>query len=427
MFQVTASALRKSGMGFVSAFAMTAALAGGTMMASTLFAAPAHAQDKADYSKAFVEAYAPVNEALSAAADAAAAEPLRPQLDSVIAAVETVDDKMAAGSLLIAAGGKLGDTVLQRRGLEMQLEAGKVPEAQVGQFNFFVGNFYFGEQNYAAARPFLERAIAAGYTENSPQGMLAETYFRGNQQAQGLTYLKGEIDKRDASGVAVEESWLRRGLGVAYESGLKAEAGDWAAMLVARYPTERNWRDAVRVVKETNSFTPEERLDLLRLMLVTNSFDNGQEVLDYVEAADPRRMPNEVVRVVDYAVSKDLVAMDNPYIKESYDLASGRAAADRTETAGLVAEAQSSANPRVALGVGDSFMSFQDYAKAEELLQTALGKAGVDAARANTRLGIAQAMQGKYADAKASLGQVSGTRGPIAELWIAYVDSKQGV
>jgi hypothetical protein len=49
---------------------------------------------------------------------------------------------------------------------------------------------------------------------------------------------------------------------------------------------------------------------------------------------------------------------------------------------------------------------------------------GADRATALTRLGIAQAEQGKFAEAKATFAQVEGARQPIAMLWSAYADQK---
>ena len=58
------------------------------------------------------------------------------------------------------------------------------------------------------------------------------------------------------------------------------------------------------------------------------------------------------------------------------------------------------------------------------MFQLALTKGGIDRDAVLTRLGIAQARAGKYAEAKATFAQVAGTRASIAQLWTAYVDSK---
>ena len=57
---------------------------------------------------------------------------------------------------------------------------------------------------------------------------------------------------------------------------------------------------------------------------------------------------------------------------------------------------------------------------AEQFYTLALAKPGVDTGRVLTRLGIAQADQGKYAEAQATFAKVQGPRQPIAQLWALY-------
>jgi tetratricopeptide (TPR) repeat protein len=401
---------------------MALALAGGAVLGTAVTGAPAFAQEQPDYSKGFVAAYAPVAEIANAeAGDFAGA---KSQLDAVYAAVENEDDRNAAGNLTLILGNKLKDTALQRRGLEMMLQSGKVPAEQVGQFQFFVGNLAYSAQDWAAARTALQAAVAAGYTQDDPEGLIAETYFSEGQAAQGLDYLKGVVEQRLAAGQPVPENWLLRGLRMAYEGKLPEQASDYSALLVRSSPTERNWLQALQVVNAVNSFEPQVQLDLLRLMLATNSLTERREFANYIEAADVRVMSNEVLRVLERGVQAGVFNASDDYYSEVKRLADERAPIDRQEAPGLAAEASSAANGTAAMSAGDVFMSLADYAQAETMFQLALEKGGVDRDRALTRLGIAQAQQGKNDAAKSSFAEVSGARAPVARMWTAYVETK---
>ena len=72
----------------------------------------------------------------------------------------------------------------------------------------------------------------------------------------------------------------------------------------------------------------------------------------------------------------------------------------------------------------DTFLSYGDAAKAVDLYTIALGKPGGDAARLNTRLGIAQVDKGDYAGAQASFAKVQGARKVLAQLWAGYASQK---
>ena len=75
---------------------------------------------------------------------------------------------------------------------------------------------------------------------------------------------------------------------------------------------------------------------------------------------------------------------------------------------------------------GDTYLSFGQPDKADEMYTLALSKGVVDADkdRLLTRLAIAQIDEAKYADAKATLAKVGGIRVPIAQLWTIYADQK---
>jgi hypothetical protein len=195
----------------------------------------------------------------------------------------------------------------------MMLQSGKVPPEQVGQFQFFVGNLAYAEQDWAAARTALQAAIAAGYTQDDPEGLIAETYFSEGQAAQGLTFLRDVVDRRAAAGQNVPENWLLRGLRVAYEGNLPDQATEFSAQLVSQYPTERNWLQSLQVVDAMNSLEPQAQLDLLRLMMTTGALTERREFVNYIEAADVRVMSNEVLRVLQRGIEAGVFAADDTY------------------------------------------------------------------------------------------------------------------
>jgi hypothetical protein len=76
------------------------------------------------------------------------------------------------------------------------------------------------------------------------------------------------------------------------------------------------------------------------------------------------------------------------------------------------------------MSAADALLSYGQAAKAAELYTIALGKPGVDTARAQLRLGIAQVDTGNYAAAQQSFAKVTGPRKAIAQLWAAYAAQK---
>jgi hypothetical protein len=101
---------------------------------------------------------------------------------------------------LISLGGKLKDIPLEKQGIQLALDSGKVSSAQVGLFHFFLGKFAYDEKNYAEARTQFQAAQQAGYTDNDARPAIAETYFGSNQPVEGLKYLADAARQEEAAG-----------------------------------------------------------------------------------------------------------------------------------------------------------------------------------------------------------------------------------
>lgn len=411
--------------GAASTLAMALALATGAAVTATALETPAFAQKKPKYSKAFVAAYGPLQEALGAETPDAAA--VKAAIPAVVAAIENDDDRYAAGGAIVNAGQKFNDNALARQGLELMLASGKVAPEQVGPYNFMIGQVAYNAQDYAASRAALEAAMAAGYTDNNPEAIIAETYFAENRDAEGLTYLANAIEARKAAGQTIEEDWIKRGLAVAYRGDMKAEAQKFANLYVTEFPNETSWRDAIAILLNTAGYQNPEILDLLRLGRRIGSLNDGRLYMEYVDAADYRRLPAEVVAVIDEGKTKGLLPADDPYVNDTRKQAAERVAADRADMDSLIGDARASgASIRTVMAAGDALLSLGRPAEAEEFYTKAAAMPGAETPMALTRLGIAQFDQGKYAEAQATFNKVEGARKAIANLWSIYATQQDG-
>jgi tetratricopeptide (TPR) repeat protein len=370
------------------------------------------------------QAQANVDAALAALSGLVAAE--KAQLDALFtAAAASPDDNYGAGTQAIALGDLIKDTRIQRRGLEAMLNSGKVAPADAPRLQYFLGQFAFDMKEYAAARTALQSAISAGFVENDIDGLLAEAYFADNQAQQGLVVLKQAIDRRNTTPTKAPAGWYRRGLGVAYKSQLLDQAIAYSMGLVQAYPTNDNWAGAITVVREIGKFAPQESLDLMRLMGRTNSYAEERDYIEYIQAADARRLPGEVIKVLDAGIAAGKLRANDQFVAEARTIASGRVGPDRASLPALERDARAPGATAATLsGAADAFLSYGDLAKAEELYNLAMTKPGADVPRLLTRLGISQFDQGNYAAAQANFAKVTGPRQSIAQLWALYAGIK---
>ena len=415
-----------------STLALALALGMGGVLSVTALEAPAAAQkkkkddDKAakpQYSKGFVAAYNPVQQ-LDKDGDV---EAVKAALPGVIAAVENDDDRNVAGSLVYATGSKWSDTVLRRQGLDMMLQSGKVPaESQPGYY-LQAGQLAYQDEDWSAARTYFERAMELGYTENDLTPSIAETYFQEERFADGVTYLSQAIEAKRQAGQPVDEAWIRRGLAMAYNNQLDAQAREYSSMYVRDYPSATSWGDAIGILYNTSEIGGEDSLDLLRLARRVDGLRQSNQYLEYIDQADPRKLPGEVVAVIDEGYASGNLDRSNTFVSEARAEAAKRVKTDETELPELAKDARAAnANLVTVMAAGNAFLSYGRAADAEEFFAKAATMPGANTPLVLTRMGIAQLDQGKYAEAEATFNRVEGARQAIANLWAIYTTQQAG-
>ena len=411
---------RSSGM----AALMAALLMGGTGYAKS--AAPA-AEAKPSYSKPFVTAAGPIQTALTAAKgkvlDAAALEGLKQKLAVALAAASNPDDQIAVGGLAINVGEMAKDEALKRKGVNLMLTSGKAGADLMPKLHYFAGQFAYNAKEYPLAITELQLGLSGSPQNYDAAALLSDAYIRNNQAGLGLDILQQTIAKMKAAGTPVPENWYRSGLGGAYRAKLLDQAVNFSADLVTAYPTKENWAAAISSVRVVAHYPVQETLDLMRLMGRTNSYAEGRDYIEYIQAADPRRLPGEVLDVINAGASSKLLNLADPFVVEAKGMANGRLVADKASLPALERDARTG-NAATASGAGDALLSYRDPVKAADLYSLALGKPGVDANRVLTRLGIAQLDKGDYAGAQLSFAKVEGPRKPLARLWTIYANQK---
>ena len=421
-----------------SGMALAIALATGAVVTSGVFVAePAQAQrdkkkkekeEQPVYSKEFVEAFTPVNNAITTGQDVSL---VRPQLDALVPLAQSPDEKNALGGLLYNASIPINDSALQAQGMEMMLASGKVAPDRLGRFNFIAFQLRYAKEDFAGAQPFLQGAIDNGftseqYTADDLKLVMFETKVSDGQVQDALSYIGGQADGVKAQGGAVPEGWYRRAVAVAYEAELGPQLYPIVQRWVSDYPTTKNWTDALYITRNLNEFDGQASLDLLRLSNSLKVLSQENDYIWYVEIADPQRLPQEVKTVIEQGYATGAISRDNDYIIESLAIANSAVTADRADLPAIENEASAPGAPlRIVRAAASAFLSYGDYAKAETFYAKAAAMPGADRNEMMTRLGMAQIGVGKFDAAQATLAQVAGVRAPIAMLWSTFA-SQQG-
>jgi hypothetical protein len=412
--------------GAASRLALAIALSSATALAVATPAQAAKKQEqeqaqgaKADLSKEFAAAYTPYFQVVKAKGDVTT---VKDSLPAIQAAAKTADDKFTAGQATYSIGLKLNDVAMQRQGVDMMVDSGsKLGAGEQGNLLFGAARLAYDAKDWATARARAQQAVAAGYSGDVDL-LLAETYFGENQAAAGLDLLDKAVAKKVAAGETVPDSWLKRGLAIAAKAQLEPQSAKFAGLYAQYYPSAASWGDAIAIQRNFNNYDGQDLLDLMRLAQRTNSLRSERDYVDYISAADARRLPGETQRIIKEGIAAGKLRAGDVFVTEANTISSGRVQADLADLPKLANDARGGgATVATLMAAGDAFLSYQKPAEAEQFYTLALAKPGVDTARVLTRLGIAQADQGKSAEAAATFAKVTGPRQPIAQLWTLYV------
>lgn len=413
---------------------LAVALALGSVAMGALVASDAQAAERRNrnaeastrVSAAFGSAYQPVDTAIKAsnwaAADAA--------LPAVIAAASTPFERYLAAQLdyLIGSGLQNNERVLTA--VNAMIDSTGAPADMAPRLALAAAQMAYNARNYPVAAQRAGQAVQLGNTDPAAPIIQLDSLFRAGQADQGLALANQMIAAAEAAGRPVQEdvySIAARGLQTAHRN---AELVQLLAKRAATYPTPFNLRVAGIVYLQMTPDVPRSvNISVMRALLAGDVFSgSGQDarvaLLEHARNLGDAGLPNESLAVVRAARTAGVVASDDASFNEVVSLQEGKLAGDRAGLAASERTAVASPEARFAVRVGDAYLGYGDFAKAEAMFTAALGKNGVDADQANLDLGIARFGQGNMAGAQEAFARVRGAYDFPARLWEGVIRAR---
>lgn len=416
------------------ALALTLALAGGAVSAPAFAAKKEEKKGNAPKLNVSPEVIKALQTAQKAAEgqDFAGAKAALADADSK---ATSNDDKYQIGAVKLNTSIAAKDSAMQGEALAQMLDSGLTPPEQAGQFNAVAADQALQAKNYDLAITRAKAAAAAGFKPDAVNVTLAQAYFgkAGTANAsvepqrglnvQGLAALKAAADATKAAGQPVPAQWYQIGVSRAATAKLP-EVTEWATLAYQANPSGENLRTLVRLFQQANpNISNRENLDVLRLMATSGGLVVAQDYLEYAEMASKTGIYGEVKTAIDSGRSKGVLNATGG--SDLYGTAVPKIAGDKSSLGSAEADAKKAATGKIAAATADAYLGYGDYAKAAAMFELAKQKGGVDADEVNSRLGIAKALGGDTASAKAAFQSVqAGSRKKIADLWLAYLATK---
>ena len=365
--------------------------------------------------------FSPALKKLTEAAKAKDMAALEAALAEGQASATSPDDKYLVSFYELQLGIGKSDKAIQGKALDGMLESGLTPPESLAAYNFFSGNFAYGDKDYAKAVKRLEAAKAAGSTEQGLPVLLMDSYLKLNQVDQGLAVAKDAIAAARAAGRVPSEELYVRPASALQAAKRNSELLDMLAMRLQDYPQPVFWRNTLFILLQQEASDKVMNLDTFRLMRATKSMTQRPEYLEYAALATEAGYPSEAVAVIKEGQAANVIQTSDERFNTILESQEPRAKADAVALKGDAAKPATAANPKLARQTADGLVGIGDYATAISLYEKAA--AGGDPL-AQYRLGVAQALAGQKDAAIASFAKVQGDRARLANLWTIHLSAK---
>ena len=365
--------------------------------------------------------FSPALKKLTEAAQAKDMAALEPALAEGQASATSPDDTYLVSFYELQLGIGKSDKAIQGKALDGMLESGLTPPESLAAYNFFSGNFAYGDKDYAKAVKRLEAAKAAGSTEQGLPVLLMDSYLKLNQVDQGLAVAKEAIAAARAAGRVPSEELYVRPAGALQAAKRNGELLDMLAMRLEDYPQPVIWRNTLFILLQQEASDKVMNLDTFRLMRATKSMTQRPEYLEYAALATEAGYPSEAVAVIKEGQAANVIQTSDERFNTILESQEPRAKADAVALKADAAKPATAANPKLARQTADGLVGIGDYATAISLYEKAA--AGGDPL-AQYRLGVAQALAGQKDAAIASFAKVQGDRARLAKLWTIHLSAK---
>lgn len=372
--------------------------------------------------KPLSEADAAIKKKDVAAADAA--------LATARGMAKTPDEQFVVAQYSLNAAQVTGDQAKLSAALDALITAGEAAnqlnDATRAQYYWFQGQFAYQAKNYPKAEASLQRAIAAGTTQADAYAILADSQSRNGKPGEAVATLQKVIDAKAAAGETIPSEWYGRGADIASRANLPNEFVRITTAWLSAYPVKQNWHDSLFIYRQIGKLSGEPDLDMLRLARAAGALplSAASNYIDYALAVY-LKFPNEAVDVLNEGIAAGkLSSASSQNTREILALSQPKIAPDKASIPGAVTAANGPKGTfKTVMTTADLLYGYKDYAKAADLYKLALTKPGADAGQANFRLGLALALAGDKAGAKAAFDTITtGVYAPLAayaKVWAA--------
>ncbi|WP_298395617.1 tetratricopeptide repeat protein [Sphingobium sp.] len=317
-----------------------------------------------------------------------------------------------------------GDVQAERVALTDLFKTTSLPRSDAPRLRYVAGYLSYRVGNYDDATAQLDYAKTLGYDGVDATMLRADIALRRNKPKEARPFVQAAIAAQKAAGKPVPISWIDRAISMAYQAGDWTEVGQLYRERLNQQESREDWRAALVNYQTGADPEPQLQLDLYRLQAANGAMASERDYQAYAQAAEKAGCYAEARTIIEAGRAAGKLTAAQAATSQLLKSVTPKATKEIAALPAQAKKAAAASSGKDALAVADSYFSLSQYPQAAEQYRAAIAKGGVDADRANARLGVALARSGDLANAQSALAQVNGSWAPVAGFWSAWVAEK---
>jgi thioredoxin-like negative regulator of GroEL len=371
----------------------------------------------------------PLQEAMTLAQSGKLKDAMAKVQEAAAVSGKTTFEEFKINEIMAFIAVKLGDYATAAKAYESTLQSGELPPEQAKERVNQLVKLYYQLNNYPKAIQYGSQYLKEGGNDTSIAVLVAQAYYQQKDYAHGAEAAQSLIRMANQSGQPVQEPWLQLLMNCQVNSGKEDEAVGTLEQLVAKYPNKQYWNQLLGYVQTHGGSSDRKNLEVYRLKLV-NGLLKDSEYVEMAQLSMALGFPGDAKNVLDKGFNEKILGVGPSKDRETrlLTLAQTNAAADQKSLPTFEKEAIAAASGDGDVKLGETFLSYGDYAKAMEAIKRGLKKGNVKSVdEANLQLGQALlgAKQTNEAINAFKAVPADSKLASITRLWFIYANGKK--
>jgi hypothetical protein len=279
---------------------------------------------------------------------------------------------------------------------------------------------------YDKAVYYAKGIEALGAMDDRMAANTAIAYYNLKDFANAKVYAQKAVDLAKAAGKQPDENALLIVMNAQVNQKDQSGALQTLEQMAVDYNSPDSWQQLTELAINAKGVPLPDELFLFRLRMVTGAMKDYVDFESYGTLCNQLGYPAEGKSVLEQGISAGKITSGQA--GSILSKARNDAVGDQKTLNQTMASAKASKAGEQDIKLAEDLYGYGRYAEAEEAARRGIGKGGIkDASEGQLILGASLLAQGKFDDANATFGQISGTetRKKTAHLWSLYAQAKK--